>query len=216
VRAAVRASLPIPASLGIHVLLLTLLAVVGFGRPLTPRTVRSIEVELVTQMEFEDAFEVPPEATVVPLVAPVPTEEPEAEPPAPADGMKEATQLFANRVLADPQNRQVRETLPQLDHTDRVIQLCTIEGLEQLRIAKPGTLPDSIAPAAFGPTTLLGLTLDAPAAAYRATRLWYALRYTCTVKADLTGVTAFRFAAGEAIPEKEWDAHELIAEDEDE
>jgi hypothetical protein len=210
------ASLPIPASLLIHLLLLTLLAVIGFGRPLAPRAVRPIEVELVTPMEFEDAFEVPPETTVAPLVAPVLTEEPEAEPPAPADGMTEATELFANRVLADPQNRQVRETLPLLDHTDRVIQLCTIEGLEQLRVAKPGPLPDSIAPAAFGPTTLLGMTLDAPGAAYRAARLWYALRYTCTVERDLTGVTAFRFAVGEAIPGEEWEAHELIAEDEDE
>ena len=91
---------------------------IGFGRPLTSRAVRPIEVELVTQMEFEDAFEVPPETTVTPLVAPIVTEEPEAEPPAPADGMTEATQLFANRVLADPQNSQVRETLPLLDHTD--------------------------------------------------------------------------------------------------
>lgn len=170
----------------------------------------------MTQMEFEDSFEVPPEATVTPLVAPEITKEPDAAPAAPADGMTEATELFANRVLADPQNRQVRETLPLLDNSERIIQLCVIEGLEQLRAAKPGPLPDSISTSAFGQPTLLGLTLDAPDAAYRAGRLWFGLRYTCTVEQDFTGVAAYRFAAGEPVPEAEWEAHDLIAEDEDE
>ncbi|MEO6012868.1 MAG: DUF930 domain-containing protein [Devosia sp.] len=208
--------MPVPASLLIHLLLIVLFALVSFGRPLAPRMVRPIEVELVTQMEFEDSFEVPPEATVAPLVVPERTQEPDALPPAPADGMTEATQLFANRVLADPQNRQVKEALPSLDSAERIVQLCIIEGLEQLRIAKPGPPPDSISSSAFGQTTLLGLTLDAPDAAYRAARRWYAFHYTCSVEHDFSGVTAYRFAAGDPIPESEWEAHDLIAEDEDE
>ncbi|MEO7222144.1 MAG: DUF930 domain-containing protein [Devosia sp.] len=177
---------------------------------------RSIEVEIITEMEYEDAFEVPPEMAITPLAVPSPTEEQDAAPPAPADDMTQATELFANRVLADPKNKQVREALPALESTERVIQLCNIEGLEQLHVISPEALPDSISPAAFAPTILKGYTLEALDAAYRAARKWYHLRFTCTVSPDLSGVDAYAFAAGDAIPEAEWEAHELIAVDEDE
>jgi hypothetical protein len=167
-------------------------------------------------MEFEDEFEIPPDVAATPLAVATPAENPEAAPPAPADGMTAATELFANRVLSDPQNRQVRETLPQLENTERIIQLCVIEGLEQLRLARPGSLPDSISSAAFAPPLLRGLTLDASDAAFRLAKRWYRLRFSCTVAPDLGAVAAYRFAIGEAIPEEEWEAHDLIAEDEDE
>jgi len=203
-------------SLAVHGFVLVALAWAMTAHPIIPAPVRTIEVELIDQMEFEDEFEIPPDVAVTPLAVPVPTEEPDAAPPAPADGMTAATELFANRVLSDPQNRQVRETLPQLENTERIIQLCVIEGLEQLRVARPGPLPDSISSAAFAPTLLRGLTLDAPEAAFRAAKRWYGLRFSCTVARDLSGVQGYRFAIGDAIPEQEWEAHDLIPEDEDE
>jgi hypothetical protein len=209
--------LSIPVSLLLHAALVVLLALATFGRPL-PRLAppRAIEVEIITQMEYEDEFEVPPDVAVTPLAVPVPVEEPDAALPAPADGLRQATELFTNRVLADPQNRQVREALPSLESTERVIQLCNIEGIEQLHVVSPDALPDSISPAAFAPTILRGYTLEAPDAAYRAARKWFHLRFTCTVSPDFGGVDAYAFAAGDAIPEEDWEAHDLIAEDEDE
>lgn len=186
------------------------------GRPIPPQSVRSIEVEIIDQQVYEDAFEVPPEVAVTPLAAPTPTEELDAAPPAPTDGMQAATELFASRILADPQNLEVRDTLPQLESTERVIQLCNIEGLEQLHLARPDVLPDSISSGAFLPVTLKGLTLDAQGAAFRAAREWFSLRFSCTVTPDITAVSDYRYAIGEAIPEAEWESHDLIAADEDE
>jgi hypothetical protein len=203
-------------SLLLHALVLVLLAFVTVGRPIAPRPVRPIEVDIIDQQLFEDAFEVPPEVTEIPLASPEPTTEPDQAAPAPADGMVTATDLFASRILADPANKQVRDTLPQLENTERIIQLCIIEGLEQLQLARPGALPDSISPHAFAPTTLQLLTLDAPGAAFREERRWYGLRFDCTVSSDMSQVLAYRYAIGDAVPEAEWDAHDLIAEDEDE
>lgn len=202
-------------SLLLHGVVLVALAWITVGRPIQPRAVRPIEVEIINQLN-DDAFDVPPDITATPLAAPAPTKEPDAAPPAPADGMTAATELFASRILADPQNREVRDTLPQLENTERVIQLCNIEGLEQLHLAWPDVLPDSISSSAYTPVTLQGLTLDAQGAAFRARRKWFGLRFSCTVTPDITAVSGYRYAIGEAIPEADWESHDLIAEDEDE
>lgn len=203
-------------SIALHGLILVTLAWIVAGRPIVPRPVRSIEVELIDQQVYEDEFELPPETAVTPLSVPTPATRPADASPATVDGMTEATDLFASRVLSDPANSQVRDTLPLLENTERMIQLCTIEGLEQLHLTRPSPFPDSIAPSAFAPTTLTGLTIDAPGAAFRAARKWYGLRFSCTVDPNLSGVAAFRYGIGEAIPEAQWEAHDLIAEDEDE
>lgn len=173
-----------------------------------------MEVELIDQQFYEDAFDVPPEVTATPLAVPTPVEERDAAPP--SDGLTEATELLTSRVLADPQNRQVKETLPQLENAERIIQLCNIEGLEQLHLARPDLLPDSISPHALATTTLEGLTLSAEGAAFRAERKWYELRFVCTVSPDITTVASYSYAIGELIHVSKWDAYELIAEDEDE
>ena len=164
---------------------------------------------------YEDSFEIPPDVEVAPLAVATPEAEPEVAPP-PSDGLTAATELFSSRVLADPRNLQVRETLPQLDNTERIIQLCNLEGLEQLRLARPDILPDSISQSAFAPTVLEGFTLKADGAAFRAARRWFELRFSCTVRADAVAVDAYRYAVGPEIPEADWEAHDLIAEDEDE
>ena len=99
---------------------------------------------------------------------------------------------------------------------DFIIQLCNIEGLEQLHLARPDVLPDSISSGAFTPVSLQGLTLDAQGAAFRAARKWFGLRFSCTVTPDIAAVSGYRYDIGEAIPEADWESHDLIAEDEDE
>ena len=66
-------------------------------------------------------------------------------------------------------------------------------------------------------TTSTGLTLSAGAAAPSwSRRKWYGVAFRCTIAADYSGVTAFSFKLGDAIPEDQWEAHDLNAEDADE
>lgn len=206
-------------SVGVHGLLLVALAYLAVGHPLVIPPARSIEVEIITPEQYRDAIELPPASSVAPqLAVPKGSDEPPVlvPPASPSDGLAVATEFYSNRLLADPANRAVRETLPTLDRYERIIQLCNIEGLEQLRRARPGGLPDSLSPSALATTSLSGNTLNAPAAAFRVARKWYAVRFVCTVTPEFDGVTDFRFAVGEAIPESDWDAHDLIAADADE
>ena len=205
-------------SVGLHGVLLLALAYLALGRPIILPPLRSIQVEIITPEQYRAATETSPVLSAPPLAEPErPVQRTNiARPAEPVDGMTTATNLLANRVLMDPENREVRETLPTLDRTERIIQLCNIEGLEQLRLARPGPLPDSLSPSAFATTIVDGYKLDAPAAAYRAARKWYAVQFTCTVTPDFESVTEFRFAVGDAIPESEWEDHDLLAEDDDE
>jgi len=159
-------------SVALHALVLLLLGSIITGRPVQPRPQRSIDVELIDQQVYEDSFEIPPDVAVAPLAVAKQTTEPTAAPPQPSDGLTAATELFASRILADPQNQQVRDTLPLLEDTERIVQLCSLEGLEQLHIARPDSQPDSISPSAFAPTTLEGSTLKADGAAFRAAQRW--------------------------------------------
>lgn len=142
------------------------------NRSLAPPGTRVLTVDLVSEADFDAAFNTTRVATNA-LASPVlraaeiqaqprPSLPPAKEEPlpqdatapptphvAPADGMIEATQLLAGNILRDPANRQVRQTLPQLDPYERITQLCNIEALEQLRLAKPGSVPDALVPTAL-------------------------------------------------------------------
>jgi hypothetical protein len=120
---------------------------------------------------------------------------------------------LAGKILDDPANREIRETLTRLDPYERITQLCNIEGLEQLRLLNPGERPDSMVPSALAETSLAGQTLEAPKGGYRLDRKWYEIRFSCTVAADYLSVTDFQFAPGPAIPESAWESHNLISDD---
>lgn len=127
--------------------------------------------------------------------------------------MTTATQYFTSRILHDPQNRQVNEMLPRLGPDERIIQLCNIEGLEQLRLVSAGVVPDSLDPSAMAETTIVGDSLDAPGGAYRLNKKWYAVTFTCKVGTDRQSVVEFKFRTGAAIPHDQWESHNLIDED---
>ncbi|MCK5747052.1 MAG: DUF930 domain-containing protein, partial [Oricola sp.] len=40
---------------------------------------------------------------------------------------------------------------------------------------------------------------------------WFNLRFECSVTPDLDHVVAFAFKLGDAIPEAEWEGHNLVA-----
>ncbi len=216
----------LPASVAGHVVLFLVLGLLATVRNVDPPPTRSIDVQIFSEEQYRAETTAPIRDQSVdrpaPATTPVkPNDEssyPRKEPAPSAKTIKtiKATRLFTGAILKDPANREVRETLPTLERTERLTQLCDIEALEQIRVANPATVPDSIEAAAFAETTVAGLTVIAPGAAYRSRRKWYQAKFSCSVAADYLRVTEFSFGVGDSIPENEWDSHNLIAEDEDE
>lgn len=203
----------IGASLIAHGLLFLAIGLLTSPRAEVP-TARSITVEVVAAAQFTAAVAAAAVANE-PLRAAAPAA-PIAIPSTQADRLTAATTLYARGVLDDPANAEVRHALATLERSERLVQLCNLEGLEQLRLAWPGMPPDAIVPYAFADLMIRGLTLDATAGAFRSDARWYGIAMLCSVGPDLETVTDFRFRIGEPIPEGEWAAHNLLAVEEDE
>ena len=204
-----------------HALLFLALGLLATIRNVDPPRARSIDVEIFTETQFQSETAPPAAAPSIRLIEPVAAAKPDDKPRATETAVAssrsiEAKRLFTGAILRDPANSQVRETLPTLERTERVTQHCDIEAIEQIRVVNPTSFPDSVEAAAFAETSVTGLSVVAPGAAYRSHRRWYGVNFTCSVAADYASVTTFRFELGEEIPENEWEAHNLIADDEDE
>ena len=210
----------LPASVAGHALLFLALALLATIRSVEPPRTRSIDVEILSEEQYraETTAPIPVQSVDHPAAAELKrNDEPSPQKmDVPSDQTVKATQLFTGAILKDPANREVRETLPTLERTERLTQLCDIEALEQIRVANPATVPDSMEAAAFAETKVTGLTVVATGAAYRNRGKWYQARFSCSVAADYLRVTEFSFSLGDPIPESEWDSHNLIAKDEDE
>lgn len=199
------------ASLVAHALLVAMIPLFATSRPMAPPPPPpAVEVELVNPADLEPVA--PPEAPV--LTAPQTEAEPAEAAPVPKSGPIEATQFFAGKVLAE--DRKIAAALPTLGNDERVVQLCSIEALEQIRAAKPEFAPDTLVAYAFGDMNVAAGVLTAPGAAFRSRRRWWNVSLTCAVAPNFTAVTAFEFTLGDEVPEEEWDAHFLTAEDEEE
>ncbi|WP_375450480.1 DUF930 domain-containing protein [uncultured Devosia sp.] len=213
----------LPASLLLHGFILAALWALATTQPLEAPSVPSIAVEIVNEADYQGATRPPhPIAGQVPTTEPQqvappvpkpPELAPEPEPEATRPDMIPATRFLAGGILNDPKNRDVLDTLPLLDRSERITQLCNIEGLEQLRLLHPDEQPDSLDPSAMAETTVKDYTLDAPAGAYRLNHKWYEIRLICTVAPDYLSVSAFSFAPGAAIPQDQWESHNLIDDD---
>lgn len=128
-----------------------------------------------------------------------------------------ATQFYSTAMLKEPGTAHIRKTLTTLAHSERVVQLCNIEGLEQIRRAAPEFAPDTLVVQAMADPVSVGLTLSAAGGAFRSRRKWYRIAFRCAAAADYSGIRQFQFKLGDSIPPSEWDAHNLTAaEDEDE
>lgn len=192
-------------------------AAIAVSRPVEVPPLPSIAVEVITEAAFRALTRMPQVPAQVPandevLLPPPAVPEAASEP---ADAPIVATTLLTGDILADPANRALRNTLPTLAPIERIVQLCNIEAVEQVRLAAPETQPDSVSAASFAPPTLRDGVLVADGAAYRSDRQWYHLSFSCEPRADLLAVTAFSLELGDLIPETEWDSHNLIAEDVD-
>lgn len=196
------------ASLGAHALLLALVPLLALSRPIPPPPpLRAVEVELISAGELEPA--------AAPVLAAPEAEAEPAEPAATPDtGPIEATQFYASRILAE--DSRIAAALPTLGNDERVVQLCSIEALEQIKAAKPEFVPDTLVAYAFGDMNVAAGVLTAPGAAFRSRRRWWSVSLRCAVAPDYSAVTAFEFTLGDEVPRENWEAHYLTAEEAEE
>ncbi|OAP36900.1 peptidase [Sinorhizobium glycinis] len=186
-----------------------------------PAETRTALAEL--RVEAEDAVSEAEDAEPTPHRAPVPKEKPVAD-EAKADAAQEpaeaaadqqsselveAKQLYSRDALSDP---RVKQAIGRLPPKRRIVQLCTIEALEQVRRQRPDAFPDMLVP--FGPVggIVSASSLSANGGAYRSRGKWYGIDFKCEVNAETTSVASFSFAVGGAIPKSEWSARQLPKE----
>ena len=208
------------ASISVHLVLVALLLLYTAVQPLTvqPQPPQSIEVQLVPPPRQPAPAAPTPLSVPGPESAPaVPAATAPAAPPvksAPAalptpGGMTKATQLFATSILKEPSSAKIRKTLSTFADSEKLVQLCNMEGLEQIRRANPKFNPDVLVSYAMSDTTVEGMTLIADGGAFHTGKSWYAIRLRCTVSPDYGGVDDFQFAIGVPIPRNEWGSHNL-------
>jgi hypothetical protein len=218
------------ASFGLHALLLAAIVLLSPLRQLVVPPPLPLTVQIVTQAQFEalqPQTSAPPQLTV-PVSAPAADAAPPApaeqrltpsaplKPDLPADKTYKATRFYSAGILKEPSMARIRQTLTTLADSERVVQLCNIEGLEQIRRAEPKYDPDTLVSYAMSDTISTGLTLSASGGAFRSRRKWYGIAFKCTVAPNYEGVTAFEFKLGNPIPEDQWEDHNLNVEDKEE
>ena len=207
----------LPAASLIHAALLAWLASLGVQQlaDLPAVTEQSVEVELQTPEQFE-AMTRPPPAPPPIIPVPAPIERPPVEPPPTlvqpeADGLVRPRRLLSADVLANARSRDTLAMLPRLAPDERIEQLCGLEAMGQIHAWRQDFEPDRVSAYAMADIRLADHILRAEGAAFRSRRRWYALRFECTVSADLKRVTAFAFHVGDPIPSARWQALGLPA-----
>ena len=81
--------------------------------------------------------------------------------------MIQATRLLSASALADPRSREARAMLPTFNGTERMVQLCNLEAMEQVHAARPDLRPERIVAYALADLSIRGATIAADGAAFR-------------------------------------------------
>ncbi len=126
-----------------------------------------------------------------------------SKPARPAKRLTRAREIYSKDAISDP---RVKQALGKLAPKDRIIQICGIEALEQVRRHKPGAFPDMLAREG-GSVSATGLTVSD--GAFRSQRKWYAIDFICKANAETMVIDAFSYNIGSAIPEAEWTRRQL-------
>lgn len=198
----------VAASLVLHLMLFGISLV---WRSIPPLPVEvGVDVQMLTPEEFEAATGVSSE----PANRPPPATEPRAIPPPPAaDTMVRPTRMLSAAALAEPGSRQAREMLGQIDATERSIQLCGFEAIEQVRAWNPDIKPERFVAYALADLAIAGDSIKGGGAAFFAGGKWYAMRFGCGLSPDHKRVTSFEFQVGDPVPRAHWDVHNLPTPD---
>lgn len=206
-RAESPAATAIGASLALHALLLVVILSVALGQKPLPGE-RPIAVEILTPEQF--AAMTAPRRTEPPAPAPPPT--PEPTPPTAEQAMIRPTEMLSAGTLADPRSREARRLLSTLDDTERMIQLCGLEAMEQVHAWRETLRPTAVVAYAMAEAAVSGDLVDAEGAAFRSGEAWYAIEFKCRLRPDHTAVAAFEFKVGALVPAEKWEALNLPAD----
>ena len=209
----------IPASLLFHALLIAALLL----SPAAPKLMQvpdpGIAVDILTPRQFHAAVDpkplpvvpsqpeaaAPPESTALPQAA-----EPDVAPGAPS-GMIVAKTMLSEKTLADPRSGQARRELATFADSERVVQLCNLEAMDQVQAWRSDFHPDRLVAYAKSDVRVSGETVVANGAAFRSRRGWYDIKFRCEVAPDHTKVVAFEFQVGDPVPRKDWEELNLPA-----
>lgn len=120
--------------------------------------------------------------------------------------MIKARKIYSKDALSNP---RVKQALGKLSPKDRVIQICGIEALEQIRHHRPDMVPDMMARTGGA---LTESSLKMSGGAFRSRANWYNLDFDCTINPKDMAVSSFEYAIGDTIPKKDWSRRELPAD----
>ncbi|MEI2298615.1 DUF930 domain-containing protein [Ensifer sp. MJa1] len=145
--------------------------------------------EQKVKSEQEDVRAKPADAAAKVELKPVPSK------------LTEAKELYSAKSIADP---RVKQALINLPVKKRILQLCNLEALEQIRSQRPDTPPEGLVP--FGPKGgfITKNRMDASGGAYQNKANWYDVDFKCVVNEDATEVTSFSIAIGGQVPKAAW------------
>jgi hypothetical protein len=197
----------ISAAVVLHALLAATLALMPL--PKRPKRLEEerVSVDILTPQQFEASTRPPPApaapempAAMPPLAASPPVSQP---PTAPA--MVRPTEMLSAKTLADPRSRQARADLATFASDERMVQLCNLEAMDQIRRWRADYRPERVVPYATAEEKITGTTIAANGAAFRSRRNWYGLKFRCQLAGDGESVVGFEFLVGDLVPREKWD-----------
>jgi len=120
-----------------------------------------------------------------------------------SDKLERARKIYSKDALSNP---RVKQALGKLPSRDRMVQICGIEALEQVRNHRSGSFPDMLAPEG-GISGQNSFTIRD--GAFRSKGTWYSIDFRCQVDDDAMEIKDFSYAIGKAIPRAEWKLRQL-------
>ena len=200
----------IPASVVLHTLLAATLALMPLPKPPKRLEEERVSVDILTPQQFEASTKPPlvqapppaPEAR-----APVPTPSPSApqSPPPSAPAMIRPTEMLSAKTLADPRSRQARADLATFASDERMVQLCNLEAMDQIRRWRADFRPERVVPYATAEEKVRGTMIAADGAAFRSRKNWYNLKFKCQLAQDGESVIGFEFLVCDLVAREKWD-----------
>ncbi|WP_258051839.1 DUF930 domain-containing protein [Mesorhizobium sp. INR15] len=195
----------------LHTLLAATLALMPLPKRPKRMEEERVSVDILTPQQFEAATRPPPVLAAPPTPQPeiqaAPTPPPSApEPQLPkAPAMIRPTQMLSAKTLADPRSRQARADLKTFAADERMVQLCNLEAMDQIRRWRADYQPERVVPYATAEEKIAGTTIAANGAAFRSRKNWYGLRFKCQLAQDGESVIGFEFLVGDPVARDKWD-----------
>jgi len=197
----------IPASVLLHVALVGMLAVIPAPKRLKRPQEEPVSVDILTPQQFDAMREAAPHEAEAPAatIPPAARRAPEAPPVAAAPAMIRPTEMLSAKTLADPRSKQARADLATFASDERMVQLCNLEAMDQIRKWRADFLPERVVPYATAEEKISGTTISADGAAFRSKRNWYGLKFKCDLAPDGESVTGFAFLVGDPVARSKWE-----------